>query len=192
MGPTARPESRRWAALALVLLVACGQSAASAPRPSPRPCSTLLADTWTFDGKAWSEVRAPGPFAAAAYDPTRSQVVLFGGTVQSSGGVGSIGDPVGGTWVERNGAWDKRSPVSAPTARYSAVAVFDAEVRAVIVFGGAACPRADAGLWSWDGTTWIELKPNVKPPPRFAATAVYDSARHFEVLFGGSSEQVCF
>ena len=160
----------------------------------------FFADEWEWTGTAWRRVAGenspPVAFAATDYDPTRSEMVMFGGTVHGSGGAGYIGDPIADTWVERNGAWTKRTPDSGPTARYSSVAVFDPEARGVVLFGGAACPTADAGFWSWagtiDGATWVELKPAVKPPPRFAASAVYDSARHFVVLFGGSNEQVCF
>jgi hypothetical protein len=161
---------------------------------------TFFGDEWQWTGTGWrrlaGENSPPVAFAAAAYDPTRSAIVMFGGTVHGPGGVGSIGEPTADTWVERNGAWTKRPAASGPTARYSSVAVFDWEARGVVLFGGAACPKPDAGLWWWagtlDGATWVELQSAAKPTPRFAATAVYDSARHFVVLFGGSNEQVCF
>ena len=45
--------------------------------------STVLADTWEFDGKRWTQRQdiGPGPLerAAMAFDSTRSSVVLFGG-----------------------------------------------------------------------------------------------------------------
>ena len=161
---------------------------------------TFFADDWQWTGAAWQRLPWANPppvaFAAADYDPTRSQIVMFGGTVHGAGGVGSIGEPTADTWVERNGAWTKRAPDSAPSARYSAVGVFGWEARAIVLFGGAVCPNAAARSWSWTGLfnqeTWAELKPAVKPSPRFAATAVYDQARRFVGLFGGSNEQVCF
>ncbi|MDX2151920.1 MAG: kelch repeat-containing protein [Bryobacteraceae bacterium] len=43
----------------------------------------FLNDTWTWDGRTWSEIRSPGPsprlLHAMAYDEKRDLVVLFGG-----------------------------------------------------------------------------------------------------------------
>jgi hypothetical protein len=153
-------------------------------------------DEWEWDGSRWRALRGSHPppvaFAAAAYDPSRAQIVLFGGTVHGPGGVGSIGTPVGDTWLEQGGGWTKASPATGPSARYDSAAVFDPELGQVVVFGGAACPTVDAGFWSWDGQNWTDARGPVEPSARFAASAVYDSVRHVVVLFGGSNEQVCF
>ena len=157
---------------------------------------TFYADEWEWNGKGWRAFRgsiSPAvAFAAAAYDPGRSELVLFGGTVHGPGGVGSIGAPVGDTWLEQGGKWTRASSGIGPSARYEAVAVFDPELGKVVLFGGAACPKLDAGFWSWDGKAWTDSSGATEPSPRFAAAAVYDSTRHFVVLFGGSHEQVCF
>ena len=69
---------------------------------------------WRWDGAAWSEVEAPGPaptarsFFAAAHDPVRDVVVVYGG--EDADGVSDE------TWEWDGTAW-RRSDGSAPGAR---------------------------------------------------------------------------
>jgi len=50
--------------------------------------NALLRDTWSWDGKHWTQIQdiGPGPrtFAAMAYDSNRSRTVLFGGAGQNA------------------------------------------------------------------------------------------------------------
>jgi hypothetical protein len=60
-----------------------------------------LADTWEWDGQAWTQVEDTGPSdrtrPALAYDSTRSRVVLFGGE--------GAGGPLGDTWEWDGDEW---------------------------------------------------------------------------------------
>ena len=51
--------------------------------PLPLPVPQVLADTWEFDGKLWTQRQDIGPSArwgaAAAFDSVRARAVLFGG-----------------------------------------------------------------------------------------------------------------
>jgi hypothetical protein len=156
----------------------------------------FYADEWEWDGARWHAIPSSHPppvaYAAVASDPGRSEIVLFGGTVHDQKGPGTVGTPVGDTWLEQDGKWTKAGPASGPTPRYDSVAAFDPELGQVVLFGGAACPTLDAGFWSWDGQNWTDSRGPLQPPARFAASAVYDSVRHLVILFGGTNEQVCF
>src|SRR6185436_17711620 len=84
-------------------------------------------DTWEYNGAArtWANVspvssppRRQG--AAAAYDPVRQRILLFGGTSES-------GAVLGDTW-EWNAAaktWTQLSPSPAPAVRVGSRMVFD-------------------------------------------------------------------
>lgn len=61
----------------------------------------LLDDTWEWDGSGWTQIAATGPGAnyveVMAYEPTRSQMLLFGG----ADSVGADAAFLGETWMLR-------------------------------------------------------------------------------------------
>jgi N-acetylneuraminic acid mutarotase len=75
----------------------------------------FLADTWTWDGAAWTQQFAPGPGAryGAAMATLSGQVVLFGGT-------GSSKEFLDDTWTWDGTSWTQLD-VTGPTARAFAV-----------------------------------------------------------------------
>jgi N-acetylneuraminic acid mutarotase len=142
-----------------------------------------LADTWRWDGTAWSEVASSGPGAwvDASAAPLNDKVVLFGGYNDNVAGSGSSGD----TW-ECDGARWTRASTMGPAARASAaVAPLDGKV---VLFGGVGGPdrynpTSLSDTWTWDGQGWTEA---VSPGPSArsgAAAATLDGK--VVVLFGG-------
>lgn len=84
-------------------------------------------------------------------------------------------------------AWSKKTPASAPPARYDAPAAFDATANAVLVFGGYdTAPRGD--LWSWNGTAWTPLCTGTcattAPAARYLHSAAWGSSGKL-LVFGG-------
>ncbi|MEO0812446.1 MAG: kelch repeat-containing protein, partial [Myxococcota bacterium] len=147
-----------------------------------------LADTWVFDGRSWSDISgADGPSAraghAAAYDPQRDEIVLFGGV-----GFVSVGD----TWVFDGVRWIERSPATSPSPRFGHAMVYDESRDETLLFGGQGegidcdLTRQCNGLWRWNGTDW-ELISSVGPgpSPRFSASFVFDPEQGRALLFGG-------
>jgi hypothetical protein len=148
-------------------------------------------DTWTLDvvsvppGVTWlAPSGGTGPparsGASIAYDDARHQAVLFGGT----GLNGSLRD----TWVWNGTSWTDVTPASpsaSPSARFGAVAAYDAIRGKVVLYGGydATGPRDDT--WVWDGAGWTDVSGANRPPARYAATMAYDAAHGRAVLFGG-------
>ena len=89
-----------------------------------------LTDTWTWDGAAWTQVggASPPPRAdhAAAYDPIREEVIVFGGW---------DGVAQGDTWAW-TGTWVKRSDTG-PTPRFASGIAWDYARRRLVLVGGA-------------------------------------------------------
>jgi hypothetical protein len=74
----------------------------------------LLADTWEWDGSAWTQLSVPGPTArqdhGMAYDSARRRVVLFGG--KTAANMRGAND----TWEFDGSAWTPRLPRFSPPA----------------------------------------------------------------------------
>jgi hypothetical protein len=107
---------------------------------------------WRWDGAAWSEVEAPGPaptarsFFAAAHDPVRDVVVVYGG--EDADGVSDE------TWEWDGTVW-RLSAGSAPGARAAASLAWDPGSNTVVLFSGNGAD-AEPGVtrddaWAWDG-----------------------------------------
>jgi hypothetical protein len=84
--------------------------------------STVLNDTWTWDGTSWTQHDVVGPSgrwsaAAASLDGT---VVVFGG-VRSNGAAGASESELGDTWTWDGVSWTRHDVVG-PSARDSAAA----------------------------------------------------------------------
>jgi len=147
---------------------------------------TLLADTWAWDGEAWTQRADIGPSARAghqlAYDGTRAQVLLFGGRLDEQ-------TLEGDTWAWDGDVWTQLADTG-PDARTGHQLAFDATRQRVVLFGGEATGgvlRRDT--WEWDGQTWTQ-RDDMGPPPRRQHSMAWDGARGRLVLFGGDGGAV--
>lgn len=149
-----------------------------------------LADTWEWDGTAWTDVSQPGPGAREgaemAYDAARGQVVLFGG---ATNGAGLAGD----TWAWDGHTWTQVS-TAGPPPQFPNAMVYDAARQVVLLFGGhyvsESTFRQYGDLWAWDGAAWT-LQPPTGPAPgyRIISRLVYDPVEARVVVFGGGAEE---
>jgi hypothetical protein len=145
-------------------------------------------DTWEYDGEKWVQ-RHPSQSpparngTAMAYDLAGKRMLLFGG-------YGRFGSPpfFDDTWEYVDGEWRQLNPDQHPSARETALMVYDSAHNRLVLFGGGH----DAGsvvfndTWEWDGENWIERKDlPVSPPARWAFFMAYDEACQRVVLFGG-------
>ena len=128
---------------------------------------------WRWDGAAWSEVEAPGPapsaraFFAAAHDPVRDVVVVYGGEDADA-----VSDE---TWEWDGTVW-RGSGGSAPGPRVAASLAWDPSTSAVVLYGGNGAD-AEPGVirddaWSWDGDVWTQLSGSGPVPGRWPAAMV--------------------
>src|SRR5205085_1863109 len=137
----------------------------------------LLADTWIFDGMAWSQAQTrapPGRYAGSmTYDPATRGLVLFGGA--GCGTASYCGD----TWLFDGTHWSPVTASPAPAARAHAALVFDPVIGRLVLFGGtgSCSSTSDCGdTWTFDGKHWTQVTSSPSPPARDSASMVYDAA----------------
>jgi len=154
--------------------------------------TTRLADTWLWNGTAWSErLVATRPDKrrshAMAFDAGRGRVVLFGGVDDTVAPYGKI---FGDTWEWDGTAWAQQA-TTGPHARSGHAMFYDAVRGRVVLFGGyngvplEGFPQRD--VWEWDGTAWTERTPaSGGPRARFTHAMAFAPPRGDALLFGGN------
>ena len=145
---------------------------------------TSWSDQSTGDGTSASNVIGRVRFAAA-WDPGRDEVMVFGGQR------GSLVNNDQWTW---NGArWSQVFPATRPAARHGAAMAFDPDLGQVLLFGGQDGTGAVLGdTWAWNGASWANVTP-ANPPAQFAradARMVWDPTLRQLVLYGGQIDPV--
>lgn len=148
-----------------------------------------LDDLWKFDGQQWQEVKdatnPPPPVRshAAAYDPMRKVMVVFGGVT----GQNEMLTPMADTYLydPAMNTWAKQAPMPAPTARFGASMAY--HNGNILLFGGnVAAIQTDNEHWSWDGLTWTALgsSNNMFPKNRSRHMVAMDPSGNL-LLYGG-------
>src|SRR5262249_47758540 len=141
------------------------------------------AETWEYDGLAWTSTGGPlpatGAFPVAAYDSVRNVSVtcLFElvGLRPNYGGMATY---------EFDGVrWRRMSPVSSTSLIIGSMA-YDAARQRMVLFGDLANGLPTANTWEYDGAAWILVNTG-GPPARHWHGLAYDAARRVTVLFGG-------
>lgn len=152
--------------------------------------STILGDTWEFDGTQWIEVatsNAPEPrhSHAMAYDASSGRVVLTGGALDQE----HID-----TWEYDGVDWVEASPDTPPPGRHDHAMTYHAGLQRLILFGGRPTAAehypALADTWEYMAGQWEETTPAISPLPRRGAAAAYDVNHDWLVLFGGQDASV--
>jgi hypothetical protein len=136
------------------------------------------AQTWAWDGSSWqllSPQHSPlGRMAPTlALDPTRGELLLFGGQVP---GQSDIHD----TWVWTGSDWSQLTPATSPPARFRAM-MATWQVGLVIVLWGGVGPGIGGDAWKWDGHDWVSI---ASPGSVRADAAAIDIGPHL-LFFGG-------
>jgi len=149
----------------------------------------VLGDTWMWNGVAetWTQQNpASTPSARTApmaYDAATQSVVLFGGS--NTSGTMEFTD----TWIWNGTTWTQLFPASAPSARTDAAMTYDANLDAVVLFGGFAGVWEDSlnDTWTWNGTNWTQILPATVFPNRYQFGMDYDPVNKAVLMFGGYS-----
>lgn len=113
-----------------------------------------LAETWTWDGLAWTRHSTPAPARVSgglAFDPISRRVLAFGGAE-------ALGGPLATqTWAWDGARWTDVTPSGeGPAGRLAPIMAHD-EARGRVVLSGGQ----DAGIdpvpdtWTWDGARWV-------------------------------------
>ena len=133
--------------------------------------SALTADTWTWDGQAWTQLAPaasppPRDYHPLAYDDARQRAVLFGGTT----GIPLLGD----TWEWDGQTWTQMNPANSPAASWTARTAYDRVRQRVVLVDGSE-------TWEWDGVDW-SLRSN-QPPGVSEHAVAFDDAIGRVVMF---------
>lgn len=156
--------------------------------------NTSEADTWEFDGLAWSRVAVNG-FSPATevirigeYDFARQRFVAFR-TVFANPSL-QMWEWDGASWTQRMfGGWPGNiSP-------YSASLAYNDALGKVVAFGGndgTIVPVYYNEIYAWDGAAWVHLPAANKPTPRAYSKVAFDVVRNELVMFGGRTSPTGF
>jgi hypothetical protein len=127
---------------------------------SAPPAQAELADTWAWDGTAWTEVAHFGPPAAAAASAERDghTVLLFGGGIATSSPI----VPFGGTWQWNGQHWTERQNMG-PQARLAAGLAFDSTGTGTCCSAGRVRHRPARPTSPRSATRG---RPSIRPHPR--------------------------
>ena len=138
-----------------------------------------LMDTWTWDGKAWTEQHP-------AFSPPacNGQILVYDVKL---GLVVALVDGCEGTtetWTWNGTDWTPLHPtVELPGPRFGSSAAYDPANGTIVVFS----QQADGITWTFDGKTWTRHAPRAGDPPgRDGATMAFDPSSGKVVMFGGS------
>ena len=179
------PDARTFPALAYdsvrqKVIVFGGNRVLFGRRPAE---SRFLDDTWEWDGRKWTQIKAPGPSpraeAAIAFDAKRRRVVLFGGYDRIDEKLNRMGD----TWEWDGFSWTQIK-VTGPSPRNGAALVYDSVRGKIVLFGGGTTKGVSGETWEWDGKEWTENR-GALTQGRFNSVMAFDVARRKVIRFGG-------
>jgi hypothetical protein len=146
-------------------------------------------ETWEWDGNTWTEFTGEGPGpregSLMVYDPSRNNMILFGGAEEM--------DVKGDTWQWDDGTWTKVSETG-PAPRFPGGMVYDPIREEVLIYSGHfAAPSGEFidydDLWAWDGKQWREIKlEGDTPGHRTHDAMVFDPQTNRILLFGGGTD----
>jgi hypothetical protein len=152
----------------------------------------LERSTYEWDGSTWRTSAAIGAPTARfafgfAYDPSRREVILFGGALPNGSS-----DPIesNDTYAYDGRRWLRLDPLAGPSPRIGQGMAADDNGR-ITMFGGRRDAQSSPSreTWIYEAGTWRQLAITATAPPgRSFFGMAYDSARMRTVLFGGSPE----
>lgn len=107
--------------------------------------STLLGDTWEWDGSSWTAVSPPASpsprlGASLVYDATLGKTLLFGGGTTA----GALAPE---TWAWDGQTWTQLPTTASPQGRTFAAVAYDTAHGSTVLFGGG-------DTWPYLGDTW--------------------------------------
>jgi hypothetical protein len=128
-------------------------------------------NTWLWDGTTWRlshpTANPPGRFGASgAFDPQTSEVMLFGGRLES-------GDAANDTWAWNGITWRELATGSKgpPPGEGSAMAWDSAADEMVLI---TAVTEGGAGNWTWRGDQWVNQMSSYFPNAAFVSGLAFD------------------
>ena len=159
--------------------------------------STLLSDTWTYSGGAWTEITStthPSARwgAAAVFDTSNNYFFFFGGCGQAISPIRlQCNDLLNDTWWFVDGKWTKFTPTNSliPYARAGASIIYDGlyDDRYVLIYSGLVNRTGELltnERWQFGGEFQL-WSPPYYPSPRVGMSGVFEFRDLTIVSFGG-------
>lgn len=150
---------------------------------------TPLAETWTFDGRDWTQQTPPTLpprrlQSVFAWHRGSGRAVLYGGRIAIGAG---FFVPTDETWTFDGRDW-RRETGSMPRLRSNGVLIADEKRDRLVLFSGRGAHSTQGLLtdtWEWDGAVWREIAAANSPPAREVAAGGFDPKLGRVVVHGG-------
>ena len=188
-------KPRTGAIIALTFLATCSEQEREPSSSSIESAQAALgksppSEIATWQQRGSSSTPDPRYLQAAAYDPTRKVVVMFGGQIYNSNSWSAMPSQDTWEWNPATGKWtDRTGTGGAPDARSGAAMVFDSLRNKFVLFGGLAGSRYNLeDTWEWEPTTgvWTNVSSaGSHPSARSQHAMVYEQSTGKILLFGG-------
>jgi len=162
----------------------------------------LYNDTWIYDctNDTWTEMTpsdAPSPRTqhVMVYDEKKSEVILVGGYVATSGPLGYGSNAEMWRYNFTTNSWNQRMPGTPPPRTLHGM-VSDTNNEKMILFGGRDSSGHDwlersmfNDTWTYNLSIdqWVNMEPANAPSQRSSFSMAFDRLRGEVVLFGGES-----
>lgn len=152
-----------------------------------------LADTWTWDGKSWSQqhptvVPPARAGAGMTYNPDTKLVLMWGG-YEANGQGADFWSWDGSNWAQVRSATFPPAEDISGWAVPAPILTFDSKRHLVVLIRNngnhPAVPRP-VDVWTWDGSIWSQANGTNFPP--IWGTATYDPALGAVLFFGVDSK----
>jgi hypothetical protein len=143
----------------------------------------LVNDSWVNRTSNYSGAPDPRFQAAATYDPSRDQALVFGGWDATVLGRDD-------TWTfSWSGGWRSLPTANVPPGRVDASFAYDPFLGADVLYGGRNSGGLLSDTWYLAGGAWYDesQSPADPPGPLVGGAAWYDGASDLLDLFGGSA-----
>ncbi|MEW5855030.1 MAG: kelch repeat-containing protein [Myxococcota bacterium] len=151
--------------------------------------STVLQDTWTYDGNTWTQVSPANPPSnvgvnpTMAFDEARQVAVLYAHSATVPDNY-VVYEWDGSDWTLR------KNDEGPPSLSYGVTLAYHPVRERVMLHGGLTYSGvATDRHWEWDGTTWTDITGgSSKPAIRALHAMAFDSARNALMVFGGGGD----
>ena len=149
-----------------------------------------LQDTWAWSDGAWSRVASVGPtprlYAAAAYDPSKQVVLLYGGEASPASGHRGWEAPLSDTWSWDGTRWTTLGAKDGPALAEPELA-YDAERQEMILLGWQVGSNFKRASYRWTGAGWTPTE-ETGPPLNVGFAFTFDPATKELMVFGGFNQ----
>jgi hypothetical protein len=142
------------------------------------PGQADLADTWTWNGIAWTQLHIAGPPArnGHAMATLGNKVVMYGG----------CSGPLTDTWTFDGTAWTQVATTGPNPGDFRCGSAMATVGNNVVLFGGVG---ADASTWLFDGTSWTQ---STATGPGMRCFFAMGTLGGKAVMFGGEQDANTF